>query len=83
MDEVLEVVTTEYIAELLLKGNANTEALNEYAELISEDTESIYLELKEINESVNKIESYVATGFFLVCIVLTATVIIKTFFTGW
>ena len=39
--------------------------------------------VSEINESVDTIEGYIGLSFVLLCISIMATVIVKTFFTGW
>lgn len=39
--------------------------------------------ISEINESVNNIEGFIGLTFVLLCISIMATVIVKTFFTGW
>lgn len=47
------------------------------------DLYNIDTTLSEINESVNNIEGYIGLSFVLLCISIMATVIVKTFFTGW
>lgn len=39
--------------------------------------------ISEINDSVNVIKEYMGVSFVLLCISIMATVIVKTFFTGW
>lgn len=87
MDEVVEIVTSEYIAGLLQEANSHLTDIemntNSLLIEIQNDTHESMIHLDEINESVETIEGYISTGFFLLCITLTVTLIVKTFFTGW
>lgn len=69
----------------LVENSENTDLSEVLKELdnIEVDLYNIDTTLSEINESVNNIEGYIGISFVLLCISIMATVIVKTFFTGW
>lgn len=76
IDGVFEVINSEQLEALM---ETNNELLTD----IEHETSRFGPYLMQINESLDNIEGYISTGFFLLCITLTITLIIKTFFTGW
>ena len=74
MDEVVEIVTSEYIAGLLQEANTHLNDIemntNSLLIEIENDTHESMIYLDEINESVDTIEGYISTGFFLLCMLV-------------
>ena len=83
MDEVVEIVTSEYIAGLLQEANSHLTDIEMNTNSTYEALVEVNERLRDANDSLDTIEGYISTGFFLLCITLTVTLIVKTFFTGW